>query len=230
MNQENNNKQKEDCPLCETARETTDMLSVNKDVEIKNKKSFRKIKTIFWCLVIILVVVGGYKILSKSPLMSPVTEDVSIQGKSINISEKASSQINTLAPDFVSEDVYGNKFALSYFQGEKPVLLIFWATWCGYCAKELPDLKIFTKRYQDLIQVIAVTSGETRQTIKEYIQEKDINFLILLDEQRKIWNQYLVRGTPSHFLIDKEQKIITMRPGLASMANLEIMLSMISIE
>ncbi len=230
MNQENNDKQKEDCPLCETTREAVNTLNINKDSEIKNKKSSYKIKTIFLGLVIILAVVGGYKTISKPPLMSPITEDISIQGQTINTSGKISPQINALAPNFVSEDVYGNKLALNNFQGERPVLLVFWATWCGYCAKELPDLKIFTKRYQGLIQVIAVDSGETRQTVKEYIREKDINFLVLLDEQRKIWNQYLVRGTPTHFLIDKEGKIIAMRPGLASSADLEIMLSMISFE
>lgn len=230
MNQENNDKQKEDCPLCETTKEAVNTLKTNKDSEIKNKKSSRKIKTILLGLVIILAVVGGYKTLSKSPSMSPIIKDISIQGQTINISGKTSPQINDFAPNFVSEDVYGNKFALNNFQGERPVLLVFWATWCGYCAKELPDLKIFTKRYQGLVQVIAVDSGESKQTIKEYIQKKDINFLVLLDEQRKIWNQYLVRGTPTHFLIDKEGKIIAMRPGLASSADLEIMLSMISFE
>lgn len=230
MNQENNDKQKEDCPLCETTKEAVNTLKTNKDSEIKNKKSSRKIKTILLGLVIILAVVGGYKTLSKSPSMSPIIKDISIHGQTINISGKTSPQINDFAPNFVSEDVYGNKLALNNFQGERPVLLVFWATWCGYCAKELPDLKIFTKRYQGLVQVIAVDSGESKQTIKEYIQKKDINFLVLLDEQRKIWNQYLVRGTPTHFLIDKEGKIIAMRPGLASSADLEIMLSMISFE
>lgn len=230
MNQKNNDKQKEDCSLCETTKEAVNTLKTNKDSEIKNKKSSRKIKTILLGLVIILAVVGGYKTLSKSPSMSPIIKDISIQGQTINISGKTSPQINDFAPNFVSEDVYGNKLALNNFQGERPVLLVFWATWCGYCAKELPDLKIFTKRYQGLVQVIAVDSGESKQTIKEYIQKKDINFLVLLDEQRKIWNQYLVRGTPTHFLIDKEGKIIAMRPGLASSADLEIMLSMISFE
>ena len=230
MNQKNNSKQEESCPLCETTKEAMDMLNADKEPEIKNKKSSWKIKTIFGCLVIILGVVGGYKILSNSPLINSVTEDNLIQKQSINVSEKISPQINDLAPDFVSEDVFGNKVALSNFRNKKPVLLVFWATWCGQCAKELPNLKTFTQKYQDKIQVLAVDSGEPKETIRDYIQEKDINFLILLDNNRKVWNQYLVRGTPSHFLIDKNGKIITMRPGLASLENLETMLSMIQVE
>ena len=227
MNQENNNEQKEDCPLCEITKEGIDMLNAEKDSEVKNKKSSWKIKTFFWCLVIILGVIGGYKILSNSLLTNSPTEKGLIQEQSAGTSEKANPQINALAPDFVSEDVYGNKISLSDFRGKKPALLVFWATWCGYCAKEKDDLKTFTKRYQDKIQVLAIDSGEPKQTIQDYIGKENINFLILLDENRKIWNQYLVRGTPAHFLIDKQGKIITMRPGLASLADLETMLSMI---
>jgi len=230
MNQENNNKQKEDCSLCETARDAVEVLGINKDSGVDNKKSFRKIKMIFWCLVIFFGVIGGYKILFNSPLTNSPAKSNLIQEQPANISKKADPQINPPAPDFISEDVLGNKIALSDFRGKKPVLLVFWATWCGYCAKEKDDLKTFTTRYQDKIQILAVDSGEPKQTIQDYIRKENINFVMLLDEQRKIWNQYLVRGTPLHFLIDKQGKIITMRPGLASLADLETMLSMILVK
>lgn len=230
MNIENDKHQEEDCLLCETTGEAMDMLNANKDSKIKNKKSSQKIKIILWCLVIIFGVVGIYKVLSSSSLTNSVTKGDSIQGQLINIIEKTNPQINALAPDFALEDIFGDSVSLSSFRGGKPVLLVFWATWCGYCAEELPDLKIFTQRYQDKIQIIAIVSSEPKQTIKDYIEKKDINFLILLDEKREIWNQYLVRGTPSHFLISKNGRIVTLRPGLSSLADLEIMLSMILIE
>lgn len=137
-------------------------------------------------------------------------------------------EVGNLAPDFSSEDVYGNKISLSDFRGKKPVLLVFWATWCGYCAQELPDLKVFTQEHENEIQVLVLSSGENKETIKNYIQEKDVNFLMSLDEDRKIWNQYLIRGTPSHFLIDSSGEIVTLRPGLASREDLEIMMTMLT--
>lgn len=219
MSHENNHKEKEDCPLCETAKETMRMLKPDEDSKIKDRQSSGKAKMVFLCLVVILGVIGGYKILSNL-----------VQGQSIGTperNEKINPQVNAPAPDFVSEDVFGNKIALSSFRGKKPVLLIFWATWCGYCAKEKDDLKTFTKRYQDKIQVLAVDSSEPRQTIRDYIEKENINFLMLLDEQRKIWNQYLIRGTPSHFLIGKDGELISLRPGLASLADLETMLTMV---
>jgi len=142
-------------------------------------------------------------------------------------SENSEDKNNSLAPDFTSQDVFGNQVSLSDFQGKKPVLLVFWATWCGYCKEELPDLKEFNQKYKDRIEVVVIDSGETKETIKDYIEENSIDFTVLLDEQREIWNKYFVRGTPAHFLINKQSQAVTAWPGLASMANLEEMFNLL---
>lgn len=183
-----------------------------------------KIKFLILIFIFGLGIVAFFKF--SSSFLPQLIKEKSQDGIS-DIFSSGSLGVNDLAPDFTSEDIYGNKISLSDFQGEKPVLLVFWATWCSYCAKELPDLKAFTEAYQKEIQVIAVSSGESKETIRDYIQEEDVNFLMLLDEERKIWNTYLVRGTPSHFLIDKEGKIASLRPGLASRSDLEVMLTML---
>lgn len=228
MNQENNQREG-NCPLCESSKEAMEKL--NSESGVVNEQRPK----LFWKGLIIFGLIGlavfsVYIFMSNFPPQVPknngLTEITAFQDKN----EESKPQINALAPNFITEDVSGNKVALSDYRGKKPVLLIFWATWCGQCAKELPNLKTFTKKYQDKIQVVAVDSGEPKETIKDYIQEKDINFLMLIDEQRKIWNQYLIRGTPSHFLIGKDGKIVTMRPGFASLADLETLFSMIPVE
>ncbi len=137
------------------------------------------------------------------------------------------ARIGASAPDFVAGDVYGNKTRLSDFRNKKPVLLVFLATWCGYCTRELPGLKAFADEHRDRVKIVAVDSGESRRTVMNYIKRRKIDFLILLDEDRKIWRQYLVRATPTHFLIDRDGKIVAGRIGFAFKKDFEAMLSMI---
>lgn len=147
-----------------------------------------------------------------------------------NILSAKALTVGDFAPDFIAKDVFGNEISLSTLREKLPVLLVFWATWCGYCREELPEIKIFTLKHQNEIRVLAVTSGEQKEDVKNYIEQEAINFLMVLDEDREIWNQYFVRGTPSHFLISSSGKIIAQRQGLASEGDLEMMLTMLPIE
>lgn len=192
-----------------------------------------KLKVFF---VIFIFVIAGFALYQfflqpPQPLTRQENQTQSEENNKSSVLERLfpkALEVGDFAPDFVSEDVYGNKISLSDFRGKIPVLLVFWATWCGYCAKELPDLKAFTQEHQNEIQVIAVSSGEPKETIKDYIEKEDVNFLMVLDEDRKVWNTYLVRGTPSHFLVATSGKIVSLRPGLASREDLEIMTSMLT--
>lgn len=197
-----------------------------------NTKSFWRIKLPMIIFIGALVAIAFWKFpldfTRPSSEITPNSLESEEEGQA-EVSEKIPQglKVGDFVPDFIYQDVSGNRTALSDFRGKKPVLLIFWATWCGYCAQELPDLKTFTQEHQDKIQVIAVASGESKETVKDYIEKEEINFLMLLDEDRRIWNQYFIRGTPSHFLIGEDGKIISLRPGLALKENLETMLTML---
>lgn len=241
MDEKNNKSSKrgEECPLCKVSEETLQKLKKKEDFSKKaiakpKKKSSGKFKLIVFIFVVGLIVIAFYKLspnfTSQSLQVSTPTQEQTAeeknQAKILDVLPKA-LKVGDSAPDFTTEDVDGNKISLSDFQDKKPVLLIFWATWCGYCAMELPLLKAFTQEHQNEIQVITVSSGEKKETIRNYIQEKDVNFLMLLDEKREIWQQYFIRGTPSHFLIDSGGKIIALRPGLALKENLENLLTIL---
>lgn len=125
------------------------------------------------------------------------------------------------APDFIIEDIYGMQAPLSTFYAQKPILLIFWATWCPFCAEELSGLNSFYKKHQGDIYVIAVTGGEPKETVKDYAKENNVSFLLALDFQKSAWSDYLVLGTPHHFLIDKGGNILNIQAGLLSFDQLE---------
>lgn len=224
-NQNKEKEKKEDCPLCNVSEETLERLKKTKQkAETSKPKPKKKFSLKFKLLTLIVVlIVIGFIFFQFSQTFSVKPKNLS---SLIGLSFKG-IKLRDIAPDFKSEDVYGNEIILSDFRNKKPVLLVFWATWCNFCSEELPYLKAFTEKYKNEVQVIVIPSSEIKKTIKKYIEEKDINFLMALDEKREIWNTYLVRGTPSHFLIDKEGKIMVLRPGIASMSNLETMLRML---
>ena len=94
-------------------------------------------------------------------------------------SEEGSSAEAVMAPDFTVYDREGNAVNFSDFAG-KPVVINFWATWCGYCVKEMPS---FEKAYQEfgdevVFMMINVTDGfqETKEAAAEFIEEKGYTF------------------------------------------------------
>lgn len=123
-------------------------------------------------------------------------------------------QIGSSAPNFVLEDLEGNKVSLFEFRGRN-VLLIYWDSTCGWCEKERLDLIRFTQEQKGKIEVLAF-SREQKEELKKYVKEKEINFAILLDPEGKTQADYLAIGTPNHFLINKQSKIAATRPGYAS--------------
>lgn len=108
--------------------------------------------------------------------------------------------------------------SLSDFTGQD-VLLVFWATTCGWCAKEKQDLMRFSEEKKGEIEVVAVVN-EPKERVLDYVKKEGINFAVLLDEERKMFNKYQVLGTPDHFLINKKGEIVARRPGYASYEDL----------
>ncbi|MDA2922800.1 TlpA family protein disulfide reductase [Patescibacteria group bacterium AH-259-L07] len=165
----------------------------------------------FFPVAIFVVIIVGIYIFGSSALFKG--------SKDLEVEQKA--DVGFIAPDFVIKDVHGLEAPLSLIYSKRPVLLIFWSTWCPYCAQELPDLVQFNNIYKDDIQVILVISGESKQVVEKYVSDKNITFLASLDTSRAIWQLYNVKGTPHHFLINRAGEIIKNLPGLFLLPGLE---------
>ncbi|MFQ9705393.1 MAG: TlpA family protein disulfide reductase [Enterocloster clostridioformis] len=79
------------------------------------------------------------------------------------------------APDFTGELMDGTSITLSELQG-KPVIINFWATWCGPCVKEMPAFERLKDDFGDKIGIIAVNCGDDAETVKDFVEENGYTF------------------------------------------------------
>jgi len=116
------------------------------------------------------------------------------------------------APGLQIEEWLGNDpGSISDLNG-KPVMLVFWATWCPHCRREMPRIEKTWQRYKDDgLMIIAVTRnsrGQTTDKVREYIGENGLTLPIGIDLTGNASKSYSVTGIPAAALIDKTGKVV----------------------
>ena len=108
------------------------------------------------------------------------------------------------APDFTVEMLDGSSVTLSELQG-KPVLLIFWATWCPPCREELSHLQAgVIDQFGDSITVLPISRGEERSTVENFLNKMGYTFAVGLDGDQSIYRMYASNYIPRCFVINSE--------------------------
>ena len=123
------------------------------------------------------------------------------------------------APDFTVYDADGNPVNLHDYFG-KPIVVNFWASWCGPCKSEMPD---FNEKYQELGEevqflMINMTDGsrETVEIASEFIAEKGYSFPVLYDTASSAAITYGVYSIPTTFFIDADGYPVVYAAGAIS--------------
>ncbi|MBO5716371.1 MAG: TlpA family protein disulfide reductase [Clostridia bacterium] len=132
--------------------------------------------------------------------------------------------------DFTVLDKDGNEIKLSDLAG-KPIVLNFWATWCGYCVKEMPDFQTAYEKYTNVqFVMVNVTDGyyETITSAKEFVAEKDFTFPIYFDTKSSATAAFDVNSYPQTFFIDANGTLVAKARGMISLENLEYGISLIT--
>lgn len=155
--------------------------------------------------VLLLAAVLGYNYLSENY----VPEET----------ENSSEPEKTPAPDFTVYDAEGNPVNLSDFSG-KPVVINFWATWCGFCVKEMPAFEKAAQEYGDevVFMMINVTDGqsETKESAMEFIEENGYTFPVYYDTDLSATNVYGAYSLPATGFISSEGIFIGGQMGAMS--------------
>jgi peroxiredoxin len=113
------------------------------------------------------------------------------------------------AADFTLPDLDGQPVALNQFLGKKPVLLVFWATWCPECKAAIPEINAMaTGPLAGKLQVLGLDFRESREKVSAAVKARYIRYPVLLDEKGQVARAYGVVGIPTYVLIGRDGKVV----------------------
>ncbi|MCC2667901.1 MAG: redoxin [Armatimonadetes bacterium] len=120
-----------------------------------------------------------------------------------------------MPPDFTGTTLDGQKVTLSSFRGKNPVVLNFFAEFCGPCRKEFPHLKALDEKLGPQgLRVISVSLDEDRATAAVVPNEHKVKFPVIFDPKGGIAEKYGVQAIPHTVVIDRAGKVQTTLIGL----------------
>jgi peroxiredoxin len=131
------------------------------------------------------------------------------------------------APDFVLSTQDGVQVSLEDLEG-KPLIINFWASWCPPCRAEMPAFQQVYQEYSDqglMIAAVNMTHQDSLADINNFVDQNQLSFPILMDEQGLVSKQYNIHSLPTTFFIDSSgtiQRVIIGGPIPLSLMRIEI--------
>jgi cytochrome c biogenesis protein CcmG/thiol:disulfide interchange protein DsbE len=130
-------------------------------------------------------------------------------------------RIGFRAPGFELQALDGKVYSLKDIG--KPVVLNFWASWCGPCRIEAPALMDLYTTYQGQLEIYAInlTDTDSVESARQFADEYQFSFPVLLDMDGQVGNTYQVQAVPTTYFVDEKGMIVDQVIGFASPEHLE---------
>jgi thiol-disulfide isomerase/thioredoxin len=131
--------------------------------------------------------------------------------------EEPSPLLGKPAPPIKLALLEGGEFDLASHAGTSPVMVDFWATWCGPCVEELPILVKVADEYREKgVVFCALNQAEDADTIRKFLEEQKLSTTIALDSESKVGEAYGLSGIPMLVLIDKGGVVQSVHVGYSA--------------
>ena len=170
-----------------------------------------------WTIIILIVLlVGGAWIVD--------SRESGVEPQNFLLTE--APLVGHLAPDFTAQTTANESYALSDYidrngTNGRPVVLNFWASWCGPCRMEMPAFERASLKYADQAAILGINQAESAETIKRFAQTTGVTYPLLVDEDQAINNKYAVLNLPTTIFVDGEGVIREVFVGTMNQAVLE---------
>lgn len=180
-------------------------------------------------IIIIAVLVAVIAVAAVAyPSLSKKAEE-NMKSDTTSQSEDKDSEKTSLSPDseeykqfegikFYDKD--GKEVVLTDMLG-KPIIINFWATWCGYCIMEMPDFEAAYKKYGDEVQFVFINPDEDIKTGESFIKGKGFDIPTYYDLDTLAAYAFSIRSYPTTAAIDAKGNIKYLRPGMITAETLE---------
>ena len=178
----------------------------------------KQVKTILIVVLIVAVLGGAYG------LYAALSRQAEIGGGGSGSSSSAEKKEYKDAPDFTVYDDSGKEVKLSGFRG-KPVVVNFWASWCGPCETEMPHFQSAYETYGDKVQFMMVNlcgyGNDSKESAKALVESKGFTFPVFYDDNAEAMSAYVGRNIPVSAFINREGKLEALLVGIVSEKQME---------
>ena len=134
---------------------------------------------------------------------------------------RPATTVGSVAPDFVLADLDGNPVRLADLRG-RPVVLNFWASWCGPCVEEFPLLReAVADHAAEGLAVVGIVVRDRSEAAREFIARNGGTWAAAMDPGERVASAYGILGPPETYFIDREGRIAARQFGPVTDASLQ---------